>query len=172
MNSQDIISEGVPMIYLKDIDDKTLDDLLALAMSEATPEEVMPPVSAPAGWNETRKAAFRMFHESRRDGLEGPHAEVTFAILQDGRVVGSGRLARVRPGVLETGMWLARSARGCGIGSKALLTLAEQAAATGTTRLIARTTTANLGALGALRNCGADIGEPDPQGKVEAEIPL
>lgn len=95
-----------------------------------------------------------------------------FAIVRDGRVMGSGRLARVTPGTFETGMWLARSARGYGVGSQALLALKKQAVAYGATRLVARTTSSNHGALGALQNCGAEIGAPDALGKIEAVLPL
>lgn len=46
-------------------------------------------------------------------GLEGPHGEVTWAVLVGDRVVGSVRLKHTaREGVLETGLWLTRDARG------------------------------------------------------------
>lgn len=160
------------MISLQEIDDKILEELLAVAVSETTPEEVLPPVAGPPGWNDARQAAFRSFHRSRRDGLDGPHAEITFAIFNWNRVVGSGRLARSAPGTLETGMWLARSARGSGIGTKALQTLKRRAATEGAKRLIALTTQSNTAAIGALRNCGAEIAEPDEHGRVRAEFTL
>lgn len=159
-----------PVILLREIDDTVLEELLAVAESEATPDEVMPPVAGPPGWNDGRRAAFRSFHRSRRDGLDGPHGEVTFVIFYRNRVVGSGRLARSAPGTLETGMWIARSARGSGIGTKALKALKQRAAAEGANRLIARTTQRNEAAIGALRNSGAEIGQPDEHGHIWATL--
>ena len=159
-------------VSLRYIDDKTLDELLAVAMSEAAPEEVMPPVPGPAGWNDVRQAAFRRFYEDRRNGLTGPYAEVMLAIVDGSRVVGSGRLKRLDPATCETGMWLARSARRRGIGSKALLALKQRAAAEGATRMIARTTQGNTAAIGAVRNSGAEVSEPNEDGHVRVEFQL
>lgn len=159
-------------ISLRLIDDTTLGDLLAIAIAEATPEEVMPPVPGPPGWNDARQAAFLAFHKERRSGLTGPHAEVYFAIVDGSRIVGSARLKRSDPCTFETGMWLARCARGRGIGSKTLLALRQRAAAEGATRVVARTSRGNTAAIGALRNSGAEIGEPDEHGRICAEIQL
>lgn len=160
------------MISIQEIDETMLEALLAVAMSDAEPEEVMPPVEGPPGWNDMRQAAFRSFYASRRDGLRDPHAETMFAIVEEERVLGSGRLARHAPETFETGLWLARSARGRGMGSKALLALMQRAAAEGAKRLIARTTQSNIAAIGALRNCGAAIAEPDEHGQVVASFRL
>lgn len=160
------------MISLQAIDDTTLGELLTVAVSDASPEEVMPPVAGPPGWNDVRQAAFRSFYRSRRDGLRGQHAETMLAIFDGNRLVGSGRLARLVSGTFETGLWLARTARRSGIGAKALHALKQRAAAEGAKRLIAMTTQNNAAAIGALRNCGAEIAEPDEHGRVRATFPL
>ena len=144
-------------VALKHIDDPTLDELLKVAVLEAPPHEVMPLVSGESGWTPQCIAKFRSFHQSRRDGLEGVNHEVTYAIVHDGHVVGSARLARASEDVLETGLWLAQSARRRGIGTMTLRALIVEAARTGVSTLIARTTRNNRGALGILRRCGAEL---------------
>lgn len=53
--------------------------------------------------------------------LSGPAAKLTWAILVEDQIVGSVQLKRTRePGVLETGIWLTRRARGRGVGRRAL----------------------------------------------------
>lgn len=144
-------------VALKPIDDPTREELLKVAVLEALPHEVMPLVPGESGWTPQSMANFMAFHESRRGGLAGVNREVTYAIVHEGRVVGSARLARASEDVLETGLWLAQSARRRGIGTMTLRVLIIEAARTGVSTLIARTTRNNSGALGILRRCGAEL---------------
>jgi hypothetical protein len=101
-----------PVVCLLSVDDDALERLLATAVTDADPAEVMPPVAGPAGWTAQRQDAFRAFHRARRGGLAGALHESTFAVAADGLIVGSARLELKEPGTLEAGLWLARSARG------------------------------------------------------------
>lgn len=168
----DALYRRAPMVSLQHIDDKTLDDLLAVAVTQAVPDEVIAPVPGPAGWIDARRAAFRAYHIDRRGGLAGPLGEATFAIVLGARVVGSARLKRTEPGTLETGMWLARGERGRGLGSEVLMALKRQAAAGGAARMIAQTSPKNRNAIRTLRNCGATINEPDEHGRIWAAFHL
>ena len=144
---------------------------MSLAVAETEPEEVMPPVTAPAGWSLARLKAFREFYRSNFDGLDGPTRTQMYAVICDGDVVGMIRIARRdEPDAMETGMWLGRSARGHGIGGTALRLLLVEAANLGTRRVIAETTSQNTAALAALRRCGAEL--HDHCTGVRAEIEL
>lgn len=168
----DALYRRAPMVSLQHIDDTTLDDLLAVAVAEAVPDEVIAPVPGPAGWTDARRAAFCAYHIDRRGGLAGPLGEVTFAILLGARVVGSARLKQTEPGTLETGMWLARVERGRGLGSEVLMALKRQAVAEGAARMIAQTSPKNNAAIRTLRNCGATINKPDEHGRIWAAFDL
>jgi RimJ/RimL family protein N-acetyltransferase len=140
------------------VDEQTLEPLLSVAVAEAEPEEVMPPVSASAGWSQARREAFREFYRSSYGGLQGPTRTLMYAIFCDGDVVGMIRMARRDdPDTMETGMWLGRSARGQGIGEAALRLLLAQAAHVGTRAVVAETTSQNTAALAVLRRCGAKV---------------
>lgn len=145
-------------VEVRQVDGDSLEELLAVAVEDAAPEEVMPPVAGPPGWTAARQECFRNWHRSRRHGLAGPLHESTFAVAHDGKVVGSARLAR-RDGqdVLEVGMWLGRSHRGRGIGTAAVRILVQEAAKAGARTVIASTGTHNAAALGALRRNGARL---------------
>ncbi len=168
----DALYRRAPMVSLRHIDDGTLDDLLAVAVTEAVPDEVIAPVPGPAGWIDARRAAFRAYHIERRGGVAGPLGEVTFAIVLGSRVVGSARLKHAERGTLETGMWLARCERGRGLGSEVLMALKRHAADEGAVRMIAQTSPKNKAAIRTLRNCGATMDEPDAQGRIWAEFHL
>jgi RimJ/RimL family protein N-acetyltransferase len=158
-------------VWLTPIDEHTLEALLSVAVAETEPEEVMPPVSAPAGWSQLRRDAFVDFYRSNLSGLAGPTRTVMYAIVCNGNVVGMIRMARLNePDTMETGMWLGRSARGRGIGGAALRLLLAEAACAGTTRVIAETTAHNTAALAALRRCGAVLRHDGTA--VRAEIPV
>ncbi|MET9295025.1 GNAT family N-acetyltransferase [Streptomyces sp. NPDC003077] len=145
-------------VLLHQVDEDTLEELLAVAVGDADPEDVMPPVPGPPGWTTERQDAFRSWHRARRPGLAGPLRESTFAIIHQGKVVGSGRLAfREGQEVLETGMWLARSQRGRGIGTRALRMLLHVAAKAGARSVVADTTARNKAALVALQRNGATL---------------
>jgi RimJ/RimL family protein N-acetyltransferase len=158
-------------VRLTPVDERTLEPLLCVAVTEAEPDEVMPPVDAPTGWSHASREAFRRFHRSNYGGLDGPAHTMMYAIVRDGDVVGMIRMARRdEPDTVETGMWLGRSVRGRGIGVAALRLLLGEAAQAGACRVVAETTTQNTGALGVLRRCGAVLRD-DGTG-VRAEIAL
>ncbi|WP_254665891.1 GNAT family N-acetyltransferase [Streptomyces sp. WMMB 322] len=156
---------------LQQVDEERLEALLAVAVDDAAPEEVMPPVAGPPGWTPERQEAFRTWHRVRRPGLAGPLQESTFAITHDRKIVGSARLA-VRDGheVLETGMWLARSQRGRGIGTAALRMLLHEAARTSARAVVADTTIQNTAAVAALRRNGATLITSHDTADVHAEL--
>ncbi|SOD64412.1 Protein N-acetyltransferase, RimJ/RimL family [Streptomyces zhaozhouensis] len=146
----------VRRVELRRIDEEGLATLLTVAVADAAPEEVMPPVTGPPGWTTERREAFLAWHRARRPGLGGSLGESTYAVLHDREVVGSARLARTdRRDVLETGLWLARAQRGRGIGTAALRALLREAARAGARAVVADTTTHNTAALTALRRNGA-----------------
>ncbi|MFK0050727.1 GNAT family N-acetyltransferase [Streptomyces sp. NPDC091025] len=161
----------VGRVEMRRLDDEVLEELLAVAVEDAEPDDVMPPVDGPAGWTAERRQAFRDWHRARRPGLTGPLRESTFAITHDGDVVGSARLAH-RDGhdVLETGVWLGRSHRGRGIGTATLRVLLDEAARAGARAVVADTRTHNAQALGALRRNGATLVADQDTGDVHAEL--
>lgn len=83
----------VGRVEVQQVNEESLEELLAVAVEGATPEEVMPPVVGPPGWTTERQEALRNWHRARRPGLAGPLRESTFAITHNGRIVGSARLA-------------------------------------------------------------------------------
>jgi RimJ/RimL family protein N-acetyltransferase len=159
-----------PHVELLPLDDELIDRLLEVAIADAEPEEVMPPVADGHGWSATRREAFRTFLYERRGGFSGPHREVHFAVLSDGEIVGFARLARrSEPGVLETGTWIAHSKRNIGIGSALIGVLLQRTAIEGATVMVAETTTTNHAALAILRRHGARF-EEGPGGSIRARL--
>ncbi|MGW4466907.1 GNAT family N-acetyltransferase [Micromonospora sp. NPDC004704] len=145
-------------VQLTPIDEQTLEPLLSVAVAEAEPDDVMPPVEAPAGWSHARREAFREFHRARFDGLDGNARTLMFAIMVDGDVVGMIRMSHHdRPATMETGMWLGKSARGQGIAATALRLLLAEAVGAGARLVVAETTADNAPALGVLRRAGAEF---------------
>ncbi|MEQ4302621.1 GNAT family N-acetyltransferase [Plantactinospora sp. B6F1] len=143
-------------IRLTPVDEQNLEPLLSVAVAETEPDEVMPPVEAPAGWSQARREAFREFHRANFGGLDGPTGNLMYAIVQDGDVVGMARLARhAEPGTLETGMWLGKSTRGQGVGLIALRLLLAEAIEAGARRVVAETQPDNVPAVNLLTRCGA-----------------
>jgi RimJ/RimL family protein N-acetyltransferase len=160
-------------VELRAMDEETLAGLLAVAVADAAPEEVMPPVAGPPGWTEARQQAFQAWHLARRPGLDGPLAEATFAVLHAGAIVGSARLAHrdpATPGTLETGLWLARSHRGHGIGTATLRLITAEAARLGATQVLADTRAHNTAALNVLRRNGAALSTAPDTDQVEARL--
>ncbi|CRK60018.1 GCN5-related N-acetyltransferase [Alloactinosynnema sp. L-07] len=139
------------IVRLIPLDEAGTEALLAVAVAQAEPAEVMP-VDGPTGWTEATKAAFRDFHAAHRDGALGT---VMYAIDVRGETAGMIRLARVGPGVAETGMWLGRAMRSKGVGVDALRALLEIAVETGFHTVRAETTPDNTAAIRALARCGA-----------------
>ena len=72
-------------VQLAPLDEESLEPLLSVAAAEAQPEEVMPPVSAPAGWSHARREAFRVFHRPHFGGLGGPTRTQMYAVVVGGR---------------------------------------------------------------------------------------
>ncbi|MFY1674854.1 GNAT family N-acetyltransferase [Plantactinospora sp. WMMB334] len=158
-------------VRLAPIGEHNLEPLLSVAVAETEPDEVMPPVEAPAGWSQARRDAFREFYRANFGGLAGPTGNLMYAIVQDGDVVGMIRLGRrAEPGTLETGMWLGKSTRGQGIGLIALRLLLAEAIEAGACRVVAETRSDNLPALNLLRRCGAVFCEDGAA--IRAEIRL
>ncbi|MCE3553277.1 GNAT family N-acetyltransferase [Pseudonocardia sp. RS11V-5] len=155
-------------VTLRALDEPTLVALLDAAVAGAEPAEVMPPVSGAAGWSDAARAAFLTFHRRRSVGAVAP-VERTWAILEsDGRgetVVGAGRLEPVADG-LEVGIWLARGARGRGVGRAAVR---ELVALAGGRPVVAATTDDNAAAVAVLRGLGAVLVESE--GAVHAVLP-
>ncbi|BCW71160.1 GNAT family N-acetyltransferase [Arthrobacter sp. NicSoilB8] len=60
-------------------------------------------------------------------------------------------------GTLETGIWLARSFRGRGVGREALRLVKDRATSAGAAVLVADTTAGNVGALALLKSAGAEL---------------
>jgi RimJ/RimL family protein N-acetyltransferase len=158
-------------VRLTPVDEQTLGPLLSVAVAETEPEEVMPPVAAPARWSQPRRSAFLAFYRSNYGGLDGPTRTQMYAIVCDGGVVGMVRMARRdERETVEIGMWLGRSARSQGIGGTALRLLLADAAQAGARRVVAETTAKNTAALAALCRCGAEL--RDDGTRVRAEIVL
>jgi RimJ/RimL family protein N-acetyltransferase len=152
--------------------------LVAAALDGASADEVTPPVTPGEGWTPERIEWLRGFHRDRRRGLDGPHQEATWAVVEvggesreDERVVGSARLRRSGDaGVVETGLWLVRDARGRGLGRQAVHLVLERAREAGARTVRAETTAGNGAAVGVLRSSGALVTVGGDV--VRAEIPL
>ncbi|WP_432745274.1 GNAT family N-acetyltransferase [Streptomyces sp. JH002] len=164
-------------VVLLPLDRPLLTALLAVAVAEADPPEVMPPVADPTGgdgWTAERRAAFLRFHAWR--SLPPDPVESTYAITVAGRVAGAARLCprpdrdrdrkRVRPGTVEAGtveagLWIGRSHRGAGVGGTVLRLLIDRARADGHDRLYLSTTPENT----AMRHLMAGLGLTGTQGQ-------
>lgn len=160
-------------MVLVDVDEQILEELVAAATSEASAAEVTAPVTPGEQWTTARVDWLREFHRARRAGLGRSTGEATWAIVAGDEVVGSARLKRTgEPGVLETGLWLTRRARGRGIGSAAVALVLDRANAVGASAVCATTTAGNAAALAVLRRLGFTLSEaPDGPG-VEARYQL
>ena len=163
-----------PEVSLQDVDDVVMEALLALARRDASPDEVAPPLGGP-GWTAERTAWFRNHHRGAADGLNGPAAEKTWAVLYDGEVAGSVRLKRVdvqgaRPAG-ETGIWLGRGYRSRGIGGSALRLVLAEAGKAGLAQVVARTLAGNHAMQRLLSGLGATL-TGDDDGTVLAAVEL
>ena len=141
-------------VELLDVDETVLSRLVGAALSDAEPDEVTPPMAGPH-WGPERIEWLRRLHRDRRPGLAGPLGEATWAVALDGEIVGGVRLKRMaEPGVFETGIWLTRSARGKGVGRKAIADVLEQARAHGAQAVRADTSPDNASAVHVLQRLG------------------
>lgn len=155
------------------VDQAMLERLVEVATTDASADEVTPPLTPGSSWTPTRIAWLRDFHVDRRAGLDSPVGEATWAITLDQRVVGSVRLQRTEVlGTLETGVWLNRSSRGHGVGRAAVQAVLREATRLGFTSVCARTTASNDGALRVLKRLGFDITTADDGRGINALLVL
>lgn len=153
------------MVDLVPVDEAVLEDLLALAVAEAQPGEVMPPASGESSteprttWTELRKGAFREYHRRCRVNPHAPVPEVTWAVKARGRIVGAARLALVDddPTAREVGLWLGQSYRGQGISGEVAYWALAAAQTMDAKRLVARSTARTPGARRSLERVGFDV---------------
>lgn len=164
------MSEYAPVrgeVTLAPVDEQLLARLVVVATSDADVSEVTPPLTPGDAWTPERLAWFEDYHRSRRGGLTSAEGEVTWAVLEAGAPVGSVRLKRTETdGMLETGIWLARSARGRGIGGQAMRLVREQARAAGASGIRADTTVTNSAAQALMRASGFRLSPEAPDGRV------
>ena len=154
------------------VDDGVLDQLVDAAITDASADEVTPPLSASNEWTPDRIAWLRDYHRANREGLAGPRGEATWAVVASGEVIGSVRLKQTdQPHVFETGIWLTRSSRGHGIGSAVMTAVLLEATAGGASTVRADTAESNVGALSVLRHLGFRL-LPAEEGRVHALLSL
>ena len=162
-------------VRLVDVSEPVLDQLLTVAIQDADPDEVTPPLGSASGWNSERISWFREYHHAAA-GLDGPAQQKSWAISSDGELAGSIRLRRTGADSLETGIWLGRSFRGHGVAREALRLVIARAAASGAAVLEADTTAGNAAALVLLRSAGAEFEQGEASAtttvSVKARIPL
>jgi RimJ/RimL family protein N-acetyltransferase len=145
----------VSNVVLVDVDATTLEQLVTAAVGDAAAADVTPPLDGDERWSTQRIEWLRSFHRDRAVGLDGPEREATWAVVADGAVVGSIRLKQLsEPGVFETGVWLTRSARGQGVGRRAVAAVLPVAAALGAQTVVATTQSGNPAALSVLSRLG------------------
>lgn len=150
-------------VRLVDVDGDVLEQLLGVALHDAEPDEVTPPLGTGAGWNPERIAWFRAYHRGAAAGLHGSAQEKSWAVLSSDQLAGSIRLKRTGQDqaeaavTVETGIWLGRSFRGQGVGTVALRLVLAAAQSAGLHSVVARTTRRNLGAQRILTASGANL---------------
>lgn len=145
-------------LTLLPMDDDALKRLVEVAVADAHPDEVTPPLTPGSAWTPERVSWLCDFHRDRRGGLDGPKGEATWAVLAEGSIIGSVRLKRTaESGVLQTGLWLARATRKRGWGRLALAACLREAVLLGVSAVQADTTADNGGALTILRDLGFDL---------------
>lgn len=142
-------------VALADVTEAVLEQLLVLAVQDASPDEVTPPLGPGPGWNAERIAWFRSYHREAAAGLDGPAQEKTWAVLCDGVPAGSVRLKRTGDATAETGIWVGRGYRGLGVGTAALRLVLVEARRAGLGQVVAHTTAGNVGAQRLLIAAGA-----------------
>jgi RimJ/RimL family protein N-acetyltransferase len=153
-------SSPSPVVRLRAVDESTLSDLVRVALADAAPDEVTPPLTPGEDWTPERISWLTAFHTDRRSGLEGPAREATWAVEVDGGVAGAVRLKRTgEAGVLEVGIWLTRGVRGRGVGPLALAAALGEAAAWGAGEVRAVTRSGNAAALAVLGALGFECTE-------------
>ena len=161
-----------PQVRLVAVDEAILDELVALATSDASADDVTAPVTPGDEWTPERVEWLRSFHRDRRAGIDGPLEEQTWAVESDGAVAGAVRLRRRGDGLAVVGIWLTRAARRGGVGRRAVAALILEAKACGVRTLIADTKATNTPALGVLGGLGFHLDPADSDGEVRATLQL
>jgi RimJ/RimL family protein N-acetyltransferase len=165
-------SSPSPVVRLRAVDESTLSALVRAALADAAPDEVTPPLTPGNVWTPERISWLTAFHTDRRAGLEGPAGEATWAV-EVGAVVGAVRLKRTaEAGVLETGIWLTRGARGRGVARRAVAAVLEEAAASGAREVRVTTRSENAPALAVLRALAFECSDAgDGEVRARREVP-
>jgi RimJ/RimL family protein N-acetyltransferase len=149
-------------VVLVAVDDAVLAELVKAARTVRNANEVTPPLTPGEAWTPERIEWLRRLHRDCRAGLDGPAGQATWAITEAGRVVGAVRLGRTdEDGVLETGIWLTRGARGHGVGQAAIAAALDEAATRGAEAVRAETTSRNAAALSVLQRLGFEFSPAD-----------
>ena len=142
-------------VELRRVAGDLLEQLVGAALGDAAAGEVTPPVTPGDEWTAERAEWLRTFHRTRSPDLAGDDAEMTWAVVADGQVVGAIRLKRIGGSrSAEVGLWLTRSVRGRGVGRSAVAAVLENAADRGMTAVRADTTAGNHRALALLAALG------------------
>ncbi|GIG21212.1 hypothetical protein Cch01nite_19360 [Cellulomonas chitinilytica] len=158
-------------VTLSQVDERTLVELVALAVRDAHPDEVTPPIGDDGGWSTSRVEWLSAFHRDRRVGLDGPLGETTWAVVGPDGVAGSVRLQRTRDaGSLETGIWLARGVRGRGWAHPALRAVIDVARHWGAVEVRAETAASNAPALAVLSGLGFRCSPAEVRGRISAVL--
>ena len=156
------MSSAEPEVQLRRVDEDVLEELVAAALRGADAREVTPPVTPGEEWTPGRVDWLRDFHRTRQSDLDAPDAEMSWAVVADSQVVGAVRLKRVAGAPsAEVGLWLTRSARGRGIGRRAVMAALAEAADRGLTAVRADTTVGNGRALALLAGLGFERSPAD-----------
>ncbi|MFC8796118.1 GNAT family N-acetyltransferase [Promicromonospora sp. NPDC057138] len=153
------------LVDLVPVDEDVLEGLLALAVAEAQPGEVMPPASGESiteprtTWTDLRKGAFREYHRRCRLNPYVPVPEVTWAVKARGRIVGAARLAQVDgdPDAREVGLWLGQPYRGQGISSEVAYWAFAAAQTMDAKRLVARSPAGSVAVRRSLERIGFEV---------------
>jgi RimJ/RimL family protein N-acetyltransferase len=146
-------------LVLLPLDEQDLIRLLDVAVEGADPTDVMPPVEGPPGWTPERREAFLAFHR-RRALDENTATESVWTIRVADAIVGAARLHPVHRGSsveIEALVWVARWARGRGIGRRVTETLMDAAREDGGGRYVASTTVDNEAAQRLMKSVGANV---------------
>lgn len=160
-------------LRLVDVDEDVLEQLVRAATAHAAADEVTAPITPGPSWTPERVDWLRAHHRDRRTGLAGPREEASWAVVVDGAVLGAVRLRQTADdGVLETGVWLARSARGRGLGAEAVRAVVRRAADLGARAVRADTTAGNVAAQATLDRLGFTLTSTDDGRSVSAVLRL
>ncbi|MGP9536977.1 GNAT family N-acetyltransferase [Brachybacterium sp. AOP43-C2-M15] len=159
-------------VHLREVDEAVLDRLLRTAVQDAAAHEVTPPLTPGPAWTPERISWFLEHHRRARSGVDGPAGEATWAVTLEDRPVGAVRLRRLDADTLETGIWLGRSARGCGAGTRAMRAVLARARQERADVLTAETAAENRAMRTILHGLGFVPGIEAPPGRVSMSLPL